>query len=805
MSGKKNGGYGCGTVVAILVILSFLAEFVPVAATISVIVVICALIYKKITDGKGNSNNNIQTSNSYELNKDLEKSTNESASVSQSDDIYRKNKVISEQNFEISEKNEIIDKLNKKLKEQTEKFEKTLSEKNDLILKQKLDISNLKLENLELKNDLESKKEYIQMDDLDPYTWEAALYIVDREKCSPITIQQRFRISYERSEKIIKDLYSIGAVGIEQENGARMVILNKYTMTELHSKLIDGTLEKRVENEDDKKDILIRKLNHQISDLKNIVDDKNSTVMELEKNIENLKNEIGEIDEQHSKRRTKLENQFQNEFIQYEEKRRELKDEINDIKEELKILNNEAIEAYYYFSDYSNITSQECLNQLSLLKAKESELRRTENDVEIFDDFEKRKVIERTIRQMLRNFNSDCDNILMNIKIKNMDSVRSKIIKSYETMNKLYSADGVSLTEDILSIKLEQATLLYDYEMKCIEEKEIQQAIKEKMIEEAKAEREIEQQKKKIDKDLEQHTREVNRIMKYMQKTQIDAERQLYIDKIKELEDKIKTLQADKETVMEREANAKAGFVYVISNIGSFGKNIYKIGMTRRLEPMERIRELSSASVPFEFDVHAMIFSSDAPDLENTLHKRFSDMAVNKVNPRKEFYQVDIDEIEKVVKENYNDTVQFTKIPVAAEYRKSLEMSTAIPLFDMENKNKCNELLDDSNKSQLEKAINQHGNLKYINEETEGEEDMYDKEKGIYPSGSYVTGRTLPLGQYVLTAKNGKDGSVSIYENYLEFKDDNAFLSEDFSEDYFLSVVEAGNYVVISNADVQKV
>lgn len=114
MSGKKNGGYGCGTVVAILVILSFLAEFVPVAATISVIVVICALIYKKITDGKGNSNNNIQTSNSYELNKDLEKSTNESASVSQSDDIYRKNKVISEKNFEISEKNEIIDKLNKK-------------------------------------------------------------------------------------------------------------------------------------------------------------------------------------------------------------------------------------------------------------------------------------------------------------------------------------------------------------------------------------------------------------------------------------------------------------------------------------------------------------------------------------------------------------------------------------------------------------------------------------------------------------------------------------------------------------------
>ena len=142
--------------------------------------------------------------------------------------------------------------------------------------------------------------------------------------------------------------------------------------------------------------------------------------------------------------------------------------------------------------------------------------------------------------------------------------------------------------------------------------------------------------------------------MKYMQKTQIDTERQLYIERIKELEDKIKSLEVDKETVLEREANAKAGFVYMISNIGSFGEDIYKIGMTRRLEPMDRVKELSSASVPFEFDVHAMIFSSDAPELETMLHRRFANRAVNKINPRKEFYKVDINEIAKVVKENYN-------------------------------------------------------------------------------------------------------------------------------------------------------
>lgn len=674
MNGKKNGGYGCGSVIAILLILAFLAQFLPIIAPILVIAIISIVVYKKIKERNGNNVEETKSSTSYQLNKDLIKENIEIHSTSQNEEIYRKNKVISEQNFEISEKNEIIDKLNKKIKEQADVFEKTLSEKNDLISKQKLDISSLRLENIELKNDLESKKQYIQIEDLDPYTWEAALYIIKKEKCYPATLQKRFRISYERSEKIIKELYSIGAVGSEHENGARIVTLDKYRMAELHDKLIEGTLEKRVENENDKKDSLIFKSNHEITELKNIIEDKNSTVKELEKIIENLKYEIGEIEDQHSERQTRLENEFQNDVIQYKEKRREIESEINDIKEELKILNDKAIETYYYFSDYNNITSQECLNQLSILKAKENELRRSENDVEIFDDSEKKKVIERTIRQMLRNFNSECDNILMNIKIKNIDSIRSKIIKSYETMNNLYSTDGVTLTEDILSIKLEQATLLYNYEMKRMEEKEIQQAIKEKMIEEAKAEREIEQQKKKIEKDLEQHTREVNRIMKYMQKTQLDAERQLYIDKIKELEDKIKTLQADKETVIEREANAKAGFVYVISNIGSFGEDIYKIGMTRRLEPMDRIRELSSASVPFEFDVHAMIFSSDAPDLESTLHKHFADHAVNKVNPRKEFYKVDIDEIERVVKENYNDTVQFTKIPVAAEYRQSMEL-----------------------------------------------------------------------------------------------------------------------------------
>lgn len=351
------------------------------------------------------------------------------------------------------------------------------------------------------------------------------------------------------------------------------------------------------------------------------------------------------------------------------------KDEIESIKDEIEKINSDCIIQYYSFTDYNEMTAEDCKNKLSILKQKEKEMRNNGEDIYYKSGFyENKRTQQRIIRKILRTFNAECNNFIFNIKVKNIDIERKKIEKSFETLNKLYEDDGICLTTDLLELKLEQITTIYTYGLKKQQEKEIQKAIKEQMTEEAKAQKEIEDAKKKVEKDLQQHLGEINRMMKYMQKTQIDAEKQLYIDKIKELKEKIKVLEANKEVITEREANAKAGFVYIISNIGSFGENIYKIGMTRRLEPMDRIKELSSASVPFEFDVHAMIFSSNAPELETTLHKYFANYAVNKINPRKEFYNIDIDEIEKVVKENYNDTVQFTKIPIATEYRQTMNL-----------------------------------------------------------------------------------------------------------------------------------
>lgn len=352
----------------------------------------------------------------------------------------------------------------------------------------------------------------------------------------------------------------------------------------------------------------------------------------------------------------------------------ELKHEKQDIIEELNALKAEAITKHFDFSDFDHITSGEYKNKLALSRLNEEQDLKNNNLIKISYFNNDKKFISNNTKQIIRLFNSECDSIMTKVSVKNIDTSRNKITRSFNSLNKLFETDGIELKQKWLEIKLDQLNTLYLYEMKKNQEKEIQKEIKEQMIEEEKVRREIEKQKRQIEKDQKQFNNEISRMMKYLQKSSNDAEKDLYLDKIRELEDKLKDLESKKEVVLEREENAKAGYVYVISNIGSFGDNIFKIGMTRRLEPMDRIKELSSASVPFEFDVHAMIFSENAPELENILHQAFREKSVNKVNYRKEFFKVSLDEIEDIVKKNYDKTVDFIRIPTAAEYRQTLEI-----------------------------------------------------------------------------------------------------------------------------------
>lgn len=392
-------------------------------------------------------------------------------------------------------------------------------------------------------------------------------------------------------------------------------------------------------------------------------------------------NSVEDIEEEIKNLQTQNQKDFASEKEKHNLNLEELKKEKESISEELKKLKSEvqslesnSLVENYNFSSYEALSSQECKNKLALINQEIKDLIKDKKIFTVSGEWTK-KEIQDNQKQIIRCFNAECDNILVNLTPSNIDSSRRKMVSSFESLNKIFSVDGIEINKKLLSLKLEALNLVHTFAIKKEQEKENQRAAREKMIQDQKAERELENEKRKIEKDEAQHNNEIKRMMKYLQNTENDVEKQLYIDKIADLEKKIKELQEKKESVEFRQATATAGYVYVISNIGSFGDDIYKIGMTRRLEPMDRVNELSSASVPFIFDVHAMIFSENAPELETKLHEAFRDRSVNKVNFRKEFFNVSIDEIEKVVKDNFSDTVEFTKVPVASEYRESLRLS----------------------------------------------------------------------------------------------------------------------------------
>ncbi len=193
------------------------------------------------------------------------------------------------------------------------------------------------------------------------------------------------------------------------------------------------------------------------------------------------------------------------------------------------------------------------------------------------------------------------------------------------------------------------------------------------MREEAKLAKEIEEERKKLEKEQQHYQNALQRINAQLEAAS-DADRAAIEEKKAELMAQLDKIDKEFADVDYREANQRAGYVYVISNIGAFGENVYKIGMTRRLDPQDRVDELGDASVPFNFDVHAMIFSNDAPKLEAALHNAFADRKLNFVNQRREFFNVSLDEIKQVIKDNYDKSVEFVELAPAEQYRESLKL-----------------------------------------------------------------------------------------------------------------------------------
>lgn len=284
-----------------------------------------------------------------------------------------------------------------------------------------------------------------------------------------------------------------------------------------------------------------------------------------------------------------------------------------------------------------------------------------------------KKMVMDMQKLLLRAFNSECDELIDKVKFNTFDSAVRRMDASYDAITKLGTIMSISISSPYYGLKHEELCLAYEYRLKKQQEKEEQKEIRAQMREEAKLAREIEEARKKIYKEQSHYQSALRTIEKQIASASADQLDDLNSRKA-EIEYQLQEIDHNIADIDYREANARAGFVYVISNIGSFGENIYKIGMTRRLDPMERVDELGDASVPFNFDVHAMIFSDNAPALEAALHRAFDSRKVNMVNTRREFFHVTLEEIEAEVRKNFDKTVEFIYTAEAEQYRTSVKI-----------------------------------------------------------------------------------------------------------------------------------
>lgn len=288
---------------------------------------------------------------------------------------------------------------------------------------------------------------------------------------------------------------------------------------------------------------------------------------------------------------------------------------------------------------------------------------------------EGKKMTTRYTKLMLYAFNGECDAIMAKVKWNNVAKTELKIKQTFDNVNKLGASHNIHITDNYLQLKYNELALTYEYEQKKYEEKEEQRRIREQMREEEKAQKEFERAQREAEDEEKRYEKALEKAKKELTIPHTDPqELEALNEKIKILVASLNEAHEKKERAISLAQQTKVGHIYVISNIGSFGEDVYKIGMTRRLDPQDRVKELGDASVPFHFDVHAIIYSDNAPQLEYELHQKFKDRRLNRINHRKEFFKVTLDEIEAFVKQHNNAEIEFTKLAEAREFRETLTL-----------------------------------------------------------------------------------------------------------------------------------
>lgn len=423
----------------------------------------------------------------------------------------------------------------------------------------------------------------------------------------------------------------------------------------------------------------INKLENEISNYKNQLEKLGALeYSEIQKNIDNAKKELESLNQEIITKNNSINN------LDVEIKEKKLM--IDDLTDEVSYQ-----EFGFYRPKYDCMSSTEYAEKIKEIRTKQKNLVKDKKALSFSTEWtldgskaKGRAMNNDNMKMVLRAFNNECDVLISKVKFNNVERIEDRIKKVALQIDKLNTRNKISILQSYIDLKIEELHLVHEHAVKKQEEKEILREQRAQEREEAKLQKEIEDARKAFIKEQTHYNNALEKLLYQLENADESNKNELET-KITEIKDKLAEIDKGIENIDYREANKKAGYVYVISNIGSFGKDVYKIGMTRRLEPMDRVDELGDASVPFKFDVHAMIFSDDAPKLEAALHHAFDDKKVNMINNRKEFFNVKLEEIEKVVKENHDKLVEFVKTPDAEQYRESMILKEAYKNNDRNN------------------------------------------------------------------------------------------------------------------------
>lgn len=323
----------------------------------------------------------------------------------------------------------------------------------------------------------------------------------------------------------------------------------------------------------------------------------------------------------------------------------------------------------------------QCLGMRDLRKRYRENEKQIEETLGRYKDRYKTKANITIYHLMTIALKAELQNVLYSLKYGKLDDAReaiSKITRKYFELatdgNQSIAPTMKKFIGEIDFYFQEAVRIEYEYYVQKERAKEEQRAIREQMRQEAEDRKALEAEKKKIDREESKYQGQIEQLQDQLHVAE-DSEKVAQLQaRLEELQHQLASVREKKDEIATLQ-NGKAGNVYVISNLGSFGPDVFKIGMTRRLEPQERVDELGSASVPFPFDVHSFIFSDDAVALENKLHKILNSQRVNKVNLRKEFFRISLDSLEKLVGE-IAPTAEFRRTMLAEQYNQSLSIDT---------------------------------------------------------------------------------------------------------------------------------